>query len=97
MKSFAIALFLFTSMSANAALSGYYDSIVKIQAALSDSEVANSLRQQAITNIEVKGLTVIIHTATCFRGVGLYAIPPKKGNVGAMRYAVDSLTTNGCQ
>lgn len=82
------------SVNAHAALSGYYDSAKKIETVMSNSTVANSLRQAAIKKIEVNGLNVTIETDSCTRGVTLIAIPPQ--GLGATQYEVESLTMNQC-
>ena len=81
--------------NAQAALSGYYDSVLKIKTVLENPLVANSLGQRRITGIEVKELYVEVRTANCLRGAYLKAIPPK--GIGATQYEVESLTTNGCR
>jgi len=62
---------------------------------VSSSLIANSLNQQAITNISVNGLEVRVETASCFREVTLKTV--ESAAVGATQYEIESMTMNGCE
>lgn len=94
MKLVFTVLTIMTSVSAHAALSGYYDSAKKIDAAMLNSDVANAFGQQKINKIEVDGLNVKIETVSCVAVVTLKAIQQR--GPGPVSYEVNGLTAPQC-
>ncbi len=94
-----LALLLLLPTAANAALSGYYDSIEQITAILNSESVAEQLGPWPIVSVEQSTTATdaaaqwIIRTQGCSLTVALAAEPPEDGMIGKTTYRAEPLGT----
>jgi hypothetical protein len=90
MKLIVLSMFAAVSISNNAqaALSGYYDSAAKIQAALVSSELAEAMKQMPIESLSLQnsGRTVVVQSNGCGFAAHLQEDAPE--GLGATNYSV---------
>lgn len=92
-KVLIIGSLLLLSFSANAAVSGYYDSVKKINLALNSNELAEMVNPLSIKTVLIKGDRVLVtpKAGDCTFSVTLKykEVPP--GFMGAAQYEVSSV------
>lgn len=90
----ALSLTLAVPSVSQAALSGFYDSAAKMQAIMSDAEVADALHQAPVTMLmqvdSADGAAEVweVTSADCTLKVQVDATPPAEGTVGRTSYKV---------
>lgn len=95
----ALLLAVVLPAPALAALSGFYDSAVKIEAIFASDAVADALRQAPVRSVENTGTTAdgldewTIRTQDCDLRVRLVEQPPEDGTVGMTTYTAEPIGT----
>ncbi|MCB0411003.1 MAG: hypothetical protein KDD22_00660 [Bdellovibrionales bacterium] len=96
MKKLVLALALLGGFQATAALAPYYDSVKKIEVALSSTELADNMQMLNVESVSIQDQTVLVTNGNCTWAVDLGVETPSEGQVGATKYFVENVSSAMC-